>query len=98
MTWTPDAIRFEVDGERYYEVTKAMVEEHGRWVFDTPKHLIVNLALGGAYPRAVNQVAAPYVGLPAATVDLIRQDDVKMLVDWVRITAATTVRRTIRPD
>lgn len=86
VTWTPDALRFSVDDDVYYEVTKAMVEAHGRWAFDNPKHAIVNLALGGAYPRGVNNVDEPYPGLPQETVDLIRGGDVKMLVDWVRIT------------
>lgn len=86
VSWTPDALRFSVDDDVYYEVTKAMVEKHGRWAFDNPKHLIVNLALGGGYPQAVNRVTAPYPGLPQATVDLIKTDGVAMLVDWVRIT------------
>jgi hypothetical protein len=46
----------------------------------------VNLALGGAYPQAVNKVEAPYPGLPQETVTRIEEGDVKMLVDWVRIT------------
>jgi beta-glucanase (GH16 family) len=86
VTWTPETIRFAVDDDVYYEVTKVMVEQHGRWAFDNPKHLIVNLALGGAYPQGVNTVTAPYPGLPQDTVDLIKDGDVKMLVDWIRIT------------
>lgn len=86
VTWTPDTIRFAVDDDVYYEVTKAMVEQHGRWAFDNPKHLIVNLALGGAYPQGVNKVETPYPGLPQETVDLIKAGDVKMLVDWIRVT------------
>jgi beta-glucanase (GH16 family) len=86
VTWTPDTIRFAVDDDVYYEVTKAMVEEHGRWAFDNPKHLIVNLALGGAYPQGVNKITTPYPGLPQQTVDLIKGGGVKMLVDWIRIT------------
>src|SRR5690606_36431291 len=31
VTWTPDTIRFAVDDDVYYEVTKADVEQHGRW-------------------------------------------------------------------
>lgn len=86
VTWTPDTIRFAVDDDVYYEVTKAMVEAHGRWAFDNPKHLIVNLAIGGGYPQAVNKVTAPYPGLPQETVDQIAAGGVVMLVDWVRIT------------
>lgn len=86
VSWTRDAIRFGVDDTVYYEVTKQEVETHGRWAYDNPKHLILNLALGGAYPQAVNDVEAPYPGLPRETVDLIATGTVKMLVDWVRIT------------
>jgi beta-glucanase (GH16 family) len=86
VTWTPDVLRFAVDDDVYYEVTKAMVEEHGRWAFDNPKHLIVNLAIGGGYPQAVNKVTSPYPGLPQTTVDQIEAGAVTMLVDWVRIT------------
>lgn len=85
VTWTRESIRFSVDDDVYYEVTKALVETHGRWAFDNPKHLIVNLALGGAYPQGVNKIAAPYPGLPQETVDLIKADGVSMLVDWVRV-------------
>ena len=33
-----------------------------------PEYLILNLALGGNYPRSVNKVERPYPGLPAGTV------------------------------
>jgi hypothetical protein len=63
-----------------------MVAPYGRWAFDNPKFLIVNLALGGAYPRSVNGATAPYVGLPESTVQLIRRDEAAVLVDWIRVT------------
>jgi beta-glucanase (GH16 family) len=50
VEWTPDSLVFKVDGQTFYTVSKAMVEQHGRWAYDTPEHLIVNLALGGQYP------------------------------------------------
>jgi beta-glucanase (GH16 family) len=86
VDWTPDRLAFKVDDDLFYEVTKTAVEQYGRWAYDNPKHLIVNLAIGGQYPRAVNHVDAPYVGLPASTVDQIKADKAVMLVDWVRIT------------
>ncbi len=86
MTWTPDSLAFKVDDDEYYRVTKPMVEAYGRWAYDNPKFLIVNLAIGGAYPRAVNKVDSPYAGLPASTVEIIKSDNVAMLVDWVKIT------------
>jgi beta-glucanase (GH16 family) len=86
MTWTPNLLVFNVDGQEQYRVTRAEVERYGRWAYDEPKFLIVNLALGGQYPRAVNGVATPYVGLPQSTVDLIKSDMAVMAVDWVRVT------------
>jgi beta-glucanase (GH16 family) len=92
MDWTPDRLVFSIDGETFYDVTKTMVEKYGRWAYDNPKHLIVNFALGGQYPQAVNHATQPYPGLPAATVDLIKADRVQMLVDWVRVNQASGIR------
>jgi beta-glucanase (GH16 family) len=86
MTWTPALLTFSVDGREAYRVTRAMVEQHGRWAYDTPKHVIVNQAIGGVYPHAVNGIKQPYLGLPQSTVDLIKADKAVMLVDWVRVT------------
>jgi beta-glucanase (GH16 family) len=86
MDWTTDALVFRVDGAEEYRVTRPAVERYGRWAYDNPKFLIVNLALGGQYPKAVNGVAEPYVGLPQSTVDLIAADKAVMVVDWVRVT------------
>ena len=87
VDWTPDALLFTVDEREVYRVTRAMVETHGRWAFDNPKHLILNLALGGTYPASVNGARAPYPGLSGAAVQSIKNDDVKVLVDWVRVTS-----------
>jgi hypothetical protein len=46
----------------------------------------LNFALGGAYPVKINGVKEPYYGLPASTVELIKNNQSKMLVDWVKIT------------
>jgi beta-glucanase (GH16 family) len=86
VDWSPDGLVFKLDGEPFYQPTKAMVEQYGRWAYDNPKFLIVNLALGGVYPQAVNHTDAPYVGLPQSTVDLIKSGGGEMLVDWVRVT------------
>ena len=85
MDWSPEGFVFKVDDVPYYAVTRRMVEARGPWAYDTPKHLIVNLALGGAYPQGVNKVDAPYVGLPAPTVDLIKADKAVVLVDWIKV-------------
>jgi len=86
VRWTRDALVFTVDDREAWRVSRAMVETHGRWAYDNPKHLILNQAIGGVYPHAVNRVARPYYGLPQATVDLINDGRAVMLVDWVRVT------------
>ncbi len=93
MTWTPTALAFAVDGQEAYRVTRATVEERGRWTYDNPKHLIVNQAIGGVYPHAVNGTNAPYLGVPQRTVDLVKSDRAVMLVDWVRVTGAPAGER-----
>jgi len=85
VDWTPDEMIFRVDDREIYRVTKAMVAPYGRWAFDSPKFLIVNLALGGGYPRGVNGTKAPYVGLPESTVRRIQRDSAAVLVDWIRV-------------
>jgi beta-glucanase (GH16 family) len=83
--WTPDLIEFRVDEAVTYRVTREMVEKYGRWSYDNPKYLILNLALGGTYPYSVNRADAPYRGLPAGTVDAIKAGRARVLVDWVRV-------------
>lgn len=86
VDWTPDAMLFKYDGVAMFRVTKPMVEHFGKWAFDNPKFLILNFAIGGAYPVKINGVKAPYFGLPNETAELIKQNKGKMLVDWVRVT------------
>ena len=69
-----------------FRVTRPMVEHFGNWTFNNSKFLILNFALGGAYPVKINGVKEPYFGLPASTVELIKNNQSKMLVDWVKIT------------
>lgn len=86
VDWTPEKLDFKVDGRLIYRVTKPMVEHYGEWAFDNPKFLILNLALGGAYPYKTNGVEEPYNGIPASTVELIKQGKAEVLIDWVLIT------------
>jgi beta-glucanase (GH16 family) len=86
VDWTPELFVFKVDDREFYRVSKAMVEKHGRWAYDQPKFLILNLALGGGYPAAVNKVKEPYLGLPAESVARIKGGAAKVLIDWVRVT------------
>lgn len=88
VEWTPEQIRFEVDGRLTYRATRAMVEHYGKWSYDTPKFLILNFALGGAYPYKVNGIEKPYQGVPSSTVERIKQGGVAMYVDWVRVYAS----------
>ena len=86
VDWAKDGLIFKVDEQTIYRVTRKMVEEHGKWAFDNPKFVILNLALGGNYPFAVNKTATPYKGLPAATVQAINDGKAAVLIDWVRVT------------
>ena len=90
VEWTKDAILFEVDGHLTYRVTRPMVEHYGKWRFDNPKHLILNFAMGGAYPVKTNGIKEPYVGVPQETVEQVKTGTVAMLVDWVRVWAPPT--------
>ena len=86
VDWTPDNCVFKTDGVVTYTVTRAMVEQYGRWAFDNPKFIILNFALGGGYPNGVNKIESPYFGISQATVDKIKAGQAKVLVDWVLIT------------
>lgn len=86
LNWTADALTFSIDGKITYTATKAMIEQYGRWAFDSPKYIILNLALGGGYPQGKNKVTTPYYGLPQATVDQIKAGKADFLVDWVLVT------------
>lgn len=86
VDWTADALLFKVDGELIYRATRPMIENYGRWAFDNPKYLILNFALGGAYPAKTNGVKKPYSGIPQTTVDLIKSGKAKFIVDWVKVT------------
>ena len=86
VEWSPECMEFKVDGRLIYRVTKPMVTNYGKWAYDNPKFLILNLALGGAYPYKTNGVKEPYNGLPQSTVDLIKEGKAKVYVDWVLIT------------
>lgn len=85
VEWTSDSFEFKVDDRLIYRVTKPMVEHYGKWAFDNPKFLILNLALGGAYPYKTNGVEEPYNGIPASTVKLIKEGKAEVLIDWVLI-------------
>jgi beta-glucanase (GH16 family) len=88
VEWTDQAMLFKVDDRTIYRATRPMVEHYGTWVFDSPKFVILNFALGGAYPFKTNGIKQPYNGLPAETVERIKAGEIMMEVDWVRVHAA----------
>src|SRR5690606_9298662 len=85
VEWTAESFEFKVDDRLVYRVTKPMVEHYGKWAFDNPKFLILNFALGGAYPYKTNGVEKPYNGIPDSTVKLIKDGKAEVLIDWVLI-------------
>lgn len=87
LEWTPNSLIFKIDEELVYRVTRPSVEHLGRWVFDDKKFIIINFALGGVYPFKTNGVDAPYYGIPSPTVHAICNNEIKLLVDWVKATS-----------
>jgi beta-glucanase (GH16 family) len=70
VEWEPDVIRWYVDGEVYQTRTPADLPPGNKWAYDHPFFIILNLAVGGAWP-----------GNPDATT-LFPQS---MMVDYVRV-------------
>ena len=70
VEWTPEDIRWFVDGSPYFSLTRAQVEARGTWVFDQPFFLLLNVAVGGDWPGRPNAGSV----FPQ-----------RMYVDWVRV-------------
>jgi beta-glucanase (GH16 family) len=70
VEWEPKVIRFYVDGLLYKTRTPADLPAGTSWVFDRPFFIILNVAVGGAWP-----------GNPDAETVFPQQ----MLVDYVRV-------------
>jgi oligosaccharide reducing-end xylanase len=68
VDWEPASLTFSVDGKAYRTITPADLS--GRWVFDHPFFLLLNLAVGGNWP-----------GAPDATTPFPAQ----MKIDYVRV-------------
>ncbi|WP_233582762.1 family 16 glycosylhydrolase [Corallococcus sp. CA053C] len=77
-------IKWYIDGALVKTTPRTEVERYGRWVYDKPLYIILNLAVGGGYPFGMNGATTPYYGVPQSTVDLIRNTPQTMEVDWVR--------------
>lgn len=51
VEWTPEGMTFTVDGQFVQRTSRQKLEStRGKWVFDHNQYVILNLALGGAYP------------------------------------------------
>lgn len=70
IEWGASQVRFYVDDTPYETVNKSDVTAGGRWVFDHPFFIILNVAVGGGWP-----------GSPDASTVFPQQ----MLVDYVRV-------------
>ena len=70
VQWDSTVVRFLVDDEPHFVVTRREVEARGTWSFDHPFYLILNLAVGGTFDDDPKSDAV----LPAT-----------MLVDYVRV-------------
>jgi beta-glucanase (GH16 family) len=72
VEWAPSVMRFSVDGHVYATRTPKDLPPGTKWVYDHPFFVLLNLAVGGAWP-----------GDPDAATKLPQ----KLLVDWVRVYA-----------
>jgi beta-glucanase (GH16 family) len=70
VEWEPDTVRFYVDSNLYATFRSFDWPAGGKWVFDHPFFMILNLAVGGDWP-----------GSPDATTKFPQT----MLVDYVRV-------------
>ena len=70
VEWTPGEIRWLIDGTEYRRLTPAELPSGATWVFNHPFFMLLNVAVGGAWP-----------GEPDASTPLPQQ----MLVDYVRV-------------
>lgn len=70
IDWVANRIAFFVDGNLYHTVAPSSLPKGTKWVFDHPFYLILNLAVGGIWPRN-----------PDATTVFPQQ----MVIDYVRV-------------
>jgi beta-glucanase (GH16 family) len=66
----PERIAWFMDDRQYFTVTPASLPKKSRWVFNQPKFLLLNLAVGGDWP-----------GYPDSTSNFPQ----RMIVDYVRV-------------
>jgi beta-glucanase (GH16 family) len=66
----PGSVTWFMDGKKYFSITPASLPQGAAWVFDKPKFVLLNLAVGGYWP-----------GYPDATSSYPQ----RMVVDYVRV-------------
>jgi len=69
VSWRPNLIQWFIDGREYHRLSSWDLPAGAKWVFDHPFFLLVNLAVGGAWP-----------GDPDASTTFPQQ----LVVDYVR--------------
>ncbi|MCO5051291.1 MAG: glycoside hydrolase family 16 protein [Verrucomicrobiae bacterium] len=75
IEWTPDQIRWFMDGTAYFQATPKLLPEGATWAFTQPHFLLLNLAVGGHWP-----------GYPDNDTVLPQ----RLVVDYVRVYQSTT--------
>lgn len=50
VEWNSSGISWFVDGNNFYNVSRAQVEQYGPWVYDHPFFILLNVAVGGTWP------------------------------------------------
>ncbi len=50
LEWSPDLVKFFVDGNLYETITPAQIPAGDTWVYDHPFFIILNVAVGGDWP------------------------------------------------
>ncbi len=50
IEWSPDQVKWFVDSNNFLTVTREQVETKGAWVYDHPFFILLNVAVGGAWP------------------------------------------------
>jgi beta-glucanase (GH16 family) len=70
VEWTQGSIKWLVDENLYFQTTLATIPAGSKWVFDHPFFLLLNVAVGGAWPND-----------PDATTTFPQQ----MMIDYVRV-------------
>lgn len=60
LDWTKDYLSFQIDGNEYFRVEKALGDTVSEWPFDHPYYIIINVAVGGWYGGAIKDEDLPY--------------------------------------